>query len=77
MKIGVLKETNKNDKRVAISPSITKKLIEMGFECLVQENAGLLSSFKNSDYSQSGAIISSKNDIYKILCSSLLSISLQ
>jgi NAD(P) transhydrogenase subunit alpha len=65
MKIGVLKETNKNDKRVAISPSITKKLIEMGFECLVQENAGLLSSFKNSDYSQSGAIISSKNDIYK------------
>jgi NAD(P) transhydrogenase subunit alpha len=65
MKIGVLKESNKNDKRVAISPTIVKKLIENGFECLVQENAGILSSFKNSDYSKAGAIISSKNDIFK------------
>ncbi len=65
MKIGILKETNKNDKRVAISPTIAKKLIEIGFECLIQENAGILSSFKNSDYSKAGAIISSKNDIFK------------
>ena len=65
MKIGILKESNKNDKRVAISPSIVKKLIEIGFECVVQENAGLLSSFKNSDYSKSGAIIGNKNDIFK------------
>jgi len=65
MKIGVLKEINKNDKRVAISPTIVIKLIENGFECLVQENAGIMSSFKNSDYSKSGALISSKNDIFK------------
>ena len=65
MKIGILKETNKNDKRVAISPTIAKQLIGIGFDCLIQENAGLLSSFKNSDYSKAGAIISTKNDIYK------------
>lgn len=65
MKLGILKETNKNDKRVSISPSIAKKLIDLGFECLVQENAGLMSSFKNSEYSKAGALISSKSDIYK------------
>ncbi len=65
MKIGILKETHKNDKRVAISPTIVGKLIENGFECLIQENAGILSSFKNSDYSKAGAIISSKSDIFK------------
>ncbi len=65
MKIGILKETIKNDKRVAISPTVAKKLIEIGFECMVQENAGLSSSFKNSDYSKAGVIINSKNDIFK------------
>ena len=44
MKIGILKETRKNDKRVAISPTIAKRLIETGFECLVQENAGIFTT---------------------------------
>jgi NAD(P) transhydrogenase subunit alpha len=64
MKLGILKETNNNDKRVAISPAISKKLIDLGFEVHVQENAGIQSSFKNSDYSQAGALISAKDDIY-------------
>ena len=32
MKILVLKETDPHEKRVAISPDVTKKLIEMGFD---------------------------------------------
>lgn len=64
MKIGILKETHKNAYRVAISPTIVEKLIDKGFKCIVQENAGLLSSFKNSDYSKAGALISSKSDIF-------------
>ena len=32
MKIGILKETQKGEKRVAISPNIAKQLIEKGFE---------------------------------------------
>ena len=65
MKIGILKETHENDKRVAISPTIVKNLIEKGFECMVQENAGIDSSFKNSDYSKAGALITTKKDIFK------------
>ena len=41
MKIGVIKETQKGEKRVAISPNISKLLIEKGFELLVEEDAGL------------------------------------
>ena len=34
MKLGILKETQIGEKRVSLSPFITKKLIEKGFEIL-------------------------------------------
>ena len=37
MKIGILKETQKGEKRVSISPKIAKQLIAKGFEILVEE----------------------------------------
>jgi len=64
MKIGILNETQKREKRVAITPKIAKQLISQGFEILVEENAGLSSQYKNSDYSQVGAIISSKATVF-------------
>ncbi len=65
MKIGILKETQKGDKRVSITPKIAEQLIGKGFEVLVEENAGQSSSYKNSDYSQAGATISTKKTIFK------------
>ena len=65
MIIGVLKETQKGDKRVAITPKITKQLIEKGFKVNVQEDAGANSSYKNSDYSKAGANIRTKEDLFK------------
>ncbi|MHB1107399.1 MAG: NAD(P)(+) transhydrogenase (Re/Si-specific) subunit alpha, partial [Lutibacter sp.] len=65
MKIGVLKETQKGENRVAISPNIAKLLVEKGFELLVQEDAGVASSFKNSDYDLVGASIKSRDEIFK------------
>ncbi len=65
MKIGILKETQKGERRVAITPKISEQLIEKGFDILVEEDAGANSSYKNSDYSKVGAIISTKSDIFK------------
>jgi len=65
MKIGILKETQKGDNRVAITPKIAKQLVEKGFEVFVQEDAGIASSYKNSDYSKAGAPIRTKEDIFK------------
>jgi len=65
MIIGVLKETQKGDNRVAITPKIAQQLIEKGFEVKVQEDAGANSSYKNSDYSKAGASIRTKDDLFK------------
>jgi len=65
MKIGILKETQKGEMRVAISPNIVKLLIDHKFEILVEEDAGLTSSFKNSDYSKVGAIIEKRGVVFK------------
>ena len=65
MIIGVLKETQKGDNRVAITPKIAQQLIEKGFEVRVQEDAGANSSYKNSDYSKAGASIRTKDDLLK------------
>lgn len=65
MKIGVLKETQKGEKRVAISPNIAKQLIAKGFEILIEEDAGSSSSFKNSYYSEIGAVVEKRGVIFK------------
>ncbi len=65
MKIGIIKETKKGEKRIAISPKIAKQLIDKGFEILVEEDAGTSSLFKDSDYSDVGVVIKKRNVIFK------------
>jgi NAD(P) transhydrogenase subunit alpha len=65
MKIGILKETQKSEKRVSVSPNIAKLLIAKGFEILVEKEAGSASSFKDSDYSEIGALVENKTTVFK------------
>ncbi|MBT8384351.1 MAG: Re/Si-specific NAD(P)(+) transhydrogenase subunit alpha [Bacteroidia bacterium] len=65
MKIGILKETQKGERRVSITPKIAEQLIKKGFEILVEKDAGKSSQYKNSDYNEIGAKISTKKDIFK------------
>ena len=65
MKIGVLKETQKGERRVAISPNIAKQLIEKGFEVYVETEAGNSSSFKDSDYEKVGAKVERRGVVFK------------
>ncbi len=65
MKIGVLKETRPNEKRVAVSPKIAQNFIQKGFDILVEKDAGLASSFDNKSYEKAGAVIVQKDDIFK------------
>lgn len=65
MKIGILKETQKGERRVAISPKITKLLIETKFDVIVEEDAGSASSFKDSDYKKAGAQIEKRGSVFK------------
>jgi len=73
MKIGVLKENKPNEKRVAITPASISKIKKLGYDVYIEQEAGLLSNFKNSQYKEAGANLSSIDDIYR--CDILLKIN--
>ena len=73
MKIGVLKENKPNEKRVAITPASISKIKKLGYDVYIEKDAGLLSNFKNSQYQEAGANVSSINDIYN--CDIILKIN--
>ena len=63
MIISALKERKDNEKRVAIVPDVVKKLINDGHQVLIESGAGEQSFFSNEAYIESGAEISSLDDI--------------
>lgn len=65
MKIGVIKETKTNEKRVAMSPSVAKNLKSRGYEICIESGAGILSSYSDQAYTDSGAEILSNTDVLK------------
>ena len=64
MKIGVLKETREDERRVALTPRIVKDLITKGNEVFVEHNAGLLSHFTDEDYKNAGANVVDKKTVF-------------
>lgn len=65
MKIGILKETAKGEKRVSMTPDIVKKLIDKDFKIIVEEDSGETSSFEDSDYKKAGAKIEKRGVVFK------------
>jgi len=64
IKIGVLKEIEEKEKRVAQVPSTIEKLIKQGYNVTIEEGAGLKSNFSDNDYIKSGGIISTRDKIF-------------
>ncbi len=65
MKIGVLRESNKGEKRVSITPKIAAQFIDKGFEIILEEDAGSDSANKNSDYREVGATVEQRGVVFK------------
>ena len=57
MKISSILENQNIEKRVAITPEITKKYISNGFEILIPKNYGKHLGFEDNDYQNLGAVI--------------------
>ncbi|MFT6258310.1 MAG: NAD(P) transhydrogenase subunit alpha [Rickettsiales bacterium] len=57
MKILALKENNKDEKRVAITPDLISKYGKLGYEVLIESGAGVASGNQNEDYKNAGAVI--------------------
>jgi len=64
LKIGIFKETLDGEKRVAITPTVVKQLISKGFELSVEKGAGNASSFTDEVYTEAGAVVVDKSDLY-------------
>jgi len=57
MKIGVPREIKILEGRVALTPEAVQELVKMDHQVFVEENAGLLSGYSDSDYIDAGAIL--------------------
>ncbi len=64
MKIGVVKELMEGENRVAISPTVSAKLVKKGFEIAVERGAGNNAGFTDDEYKAAGATIHSKGDVW-------------
>jgi NAD(P) transhydrogenase subunit alpha len=57
LRIGVPRETNRGETRVAATPPTVKLLIGLGYEVTIESGAGELSSFADGAYAEAGATI--------------------
>lgn len=57
MKIAIPKERRPGEDRVAASPEVVKKLKGLGFDVIVEKDAGLGSSITDKDFADAGATI--------------------
>ncbi len=64
MKIGVLKETIQQERRVASTPQSIKSIVNLGYTVSIESDAGQLAGYSNDDYRSAGAeIIDKSSDI--------------
>ncbi len=64
MKIGIPKESEIQEKRVPIIPSIAEKLVKKGAEVHIESNMGISSGFSDSAYEKVGVKVSEKEEVF-------------
>ena len=54
MKLGVLKETNSSEARVAVAPDVARKMIKFGLDLCIEQGAGERAGFTDKQYKDAG-----------------------
>ncbi|MDC0948592.1 Re/Si-specific NAD(P)(+) transhydrogenase subunit alpha [Gammaproteobacteria bacterium] len=62
MLIGIIKEQQTGESRVAMTPAVIPRLQALGYEVAVQQGAGKAAGFDDADYRDAGASIKRKAD---------------
>ena len=65
MKVGVAKETAPGERRVALVPETLGKLKSAGLEILVERGAGEGAAIPDHAYSDAGASVVSRDELYR------------
>lgn len=64
MRIGIPRETQLGEKRVAATPETIKKLCAAGHEIIVENNAGLNAGINDLAFTTAGARIAAQSDVF-------------
>ena len=75
MKIGSICENKDNEKRISITPEISKKYISSGFEVVIEKNIADHIGINDDDFIKEGCKVESKENILKS-CDILLQVNL-
>lgn len=65
MLIGVPRETNAGETRVAATPATLRQLVGLGYDVVVEAGAGVLSSFEDDAYAAAGATVGSAEQAWQ------------
>ena len=65
MKVGVVKETAPNERRVALVPEVVPRLTRAQLEVLVESGAGEGAALPDSAYESAGATVVSTDELYR------------
>ena len=60
---GVLKETNEEESRVALTPDIATRLTKQGITCLLESGAGARAGFRDENYQRTGATVTDRDTV--------------
>ncbi|HDZ79405.1 MAG TPA: NAD(P)(+) transhydrogenase (Re/Si-specific) subunit alpha, partial [Gammaproteobacteria bacterium] len=63
MKVGICKENEKIESRVAATPDSVGRLIKQGLEVIVEQGAGFRAGYPDADYETAGASVGTSKDI--------------
>lgn len=64
--IGIPKEIDPDEKRLALTPEAVEMIVEAGHRVLVETNAGLGINYSDNHFSEAGAeIVSTPNEVYR------------
>lgn len=74
MVVAICKESEKSEKRVAVTPEGVQKLISLGLNVSVESGAGIASSYMDQSYEESGASIVTDRSALLKQCDILLAV---
>ncbi len=64
MRISVPREIYAGEKRVATTPAVASQLIKMGFDLLVESNAGAAANYSDAAYAEAGCSIATVDEVW-------------
>ncbi|MDH2999220.1 NAD(P) transhydrogenase subunit alpha [Chelonobacter oris] len=64
MRIGVPRELLDNESRVAATPKTVQQILKLGFEVVVEHDAGFKASFEDVAFTEAGAMVGTADDVW-------------